>query len=72
MRTPIKKAIVVSGGAAAVVLTVEFGAADVSPAGSATTAPAHPSANVATPLPGAPASGLHIATLAGCIPGANC
>ncbi|WP_406815288.1 hypothetical protein [Mycobacterium sp. M23085] len=68
MRTPIKKTIAVAGGATAVVLTVEFGAANV----SQTLAPTYPSAHVATPQPGTPASGVHIGTLASCIPGANC
>lgn len=72
MRTPIKKAIAVCGGAAAVVLTVGFGAGSVSPTGSASTAATHPSPGITTTQPGAPAPGVHIATLAGCIVGANC
>lgn len=72
MRPPIKKAIAAFGGAAAVVLMVGFGAAGVSPTGSAPTAATPPSPAVTTAQPGTPASGVHIATLAGCIPGANC
>ncbi|WP_155764319.1 hypothetical protein [Mycobacterium colombiense] len=72
MRTPIKKAITVCGGAAAVVLTVGFGAVGVSPTGSASTAATHPSPGVTTTKPGTPAPGEHVAMLAGCIPGANC
>ncbi|WP_155765975.1 hypothetical protein [Mycobacterium colombiense] len=72
MRTPIKKAIAVFGGAAAVVLTVGSGVGGVSPTSSASTAATHPSPGVTTTRPGAPEPGVHIATLAGCIPGANC
>lgn len=72
MRTPIKKAIAMFGGAAAVVLTVGFGADGVSPTGNASTAAPHPSPSVTTTQPGTPGPGVHIATLASCIPGANC
>ncbi len=71
MRTPIKTAIAVSGGATAVVLAVGFGAAGVSQTGGASTT-TNPSSSVATIQPRTPAPGVHIATLAGCIPGANC
>ena len=72
MRTTISNALAVFGGAAAVGLTVGFGAAGVSPAGGASTPATHPLSGVATMQTGAPAPGVHIATLAGCIPGANC
>ncbi|WP_156623885.1 hypothetical protein [Mycobacterium sp. 852002-40037_SCH5390672] len=72
MRTPIKKAIAVFGGAAAVVVTVGFGAAGISPMGSASTPTTHPPSSVTTMQPGTAAPGVHLATLTGCIPGANC
>ncbi|CAM3161298.1 hypothetical protein MYCO108962_03140 [Mycobacterium colombiense] len=72
MRTPITKAIAAFGGAAAVVLAVGIGAGGVSPTGDAPSAATHPSPGVTTTQPGTPAPGVHIATLAGCIPGANC
>lgn len=72
MRAPIKKAITVFGGAAAVVLAVGFGAAGVSHSGSAPTATTHPPASVAMPQPGTTVPGVHIATLDACIVGANC
>lgn len=72
MRTPVKKAIAVFGGAAAVALAVGFGAVGISPTGSASTATTHQSPGVAASQPGAPPPGVHIATLAGCIPGGNC
>jgi hypothetical protein len=72
MGTPIKKAIAVFGGAAAVVLAVGFGAAGVSQTGSAATTTTHPPASIAMPQPGTTVPGLHVATLAACIVGANC
>ncbi|HEX5254147.1 MAG TPA: hypothetical protein VFW69_09795 [Mycobacterium sp.] len=72
MRTAIRKAMAVFGGAVAVVLTVEFGGTGVSPMGGASTPATHPSLGVATAQAGTPAPGVHLATLTGCIPGANC
>lgn len=72
MKTPITTAIAVFGGASAAVLTVGFGAAGVSPAGSTTAVTPHPSSSVATTQPGTAIPGAHLATLVGCIPGANC
>lgn len=72
MRTTIRNALAVFGGAAAVGLTVGFGVSDVSPTGGASTPATHSSSGVATMQTGAPAPGVHAATLTGCIPGANC
>lgn len=72
MRTPIKKAIAAFGTATAVGLAIGFGAAGVSPTASASTATARPSSSMAMTRPDAAAPGVHIATLAGCIVGANC
>jgi hypothetical protein len=72
MRILSKKAIAAFGGAAAVVLTGGFGVAGVSPADGASMATTHSPSSVTTTQPGTPAPGVHIATLVGCIPGANC
>ncbi|OBH45856.1 hypothetical protein [Mycobacterium mantenii] len=72
MRITIKKAIAAFGGAAAVVLAVGFGPAGVSPADNAPPATMHSSSSAAPIQPGPAAAGVHVATLVGCVPGANC
>ena len=68
----MKQAIATLGGAAAVLLTVGFGGAGVSPTITTPTAPTH-SSSVATPArPDAAHPGGQAETLAGCISGANC
>jgi hypothetical protein len=72
MRTPIKKAIAAFGGAAAVAMTAGFGVAGVSWTAGASTVTTPSSSNVTPAQPGAAVPGVHIATLSGCIVGANC
>jgi len=72
MRTPIKTAVAVFGGATAVVLAVGFGVGGVSPAGNASTATIHSSSAVTATQPDTVTPVVHVATLAGCITGANC
>ncbi|BBY37155.1 hypothetical protein MMAN_12890 [Mycobacterium mantenii] len=72
MRTTIKKAIAAFGGAAAAILAVGFGPAGVSPADNAPAATMHRSPGVAPTQPGPAPAGVHVATLVGCVPGANC
>lgn len=72
MGTTIRNTLAAFGGAAAVGLTVGFGGTGVSPTSSASTPAMHPSSGVATMPTGTPTPGVHVATLTGCIPGANC
>lgn len=72
MGTTIRNALTVFGGVAAVGLTVGCGGTGVSLTGSAPMPATRPSSGVATMQTGAPTPGAHIATLTGCIPGANC
>jgi hypothetical protein len=76
MKAQAKTTIATFGGAAALALTVGLGGVGVSPVGSGSTASTHPSTSVALARPDvvAPAgqAGVHPATLAGCIFGANC
>lgn len=72
MSSTIRNATAVFGVAAAVALTLGFGAVGVSPPGGASTPATHPSSGIATTQTSTPAPGVHIATLTGCIPGANC
>jgi hypothetical protein len=76
MRAQTKTTIARFGSAAALALTVGFGAVGVSPMGTQSTTTTHPSTSVAPAHPDvvAPAGhgGVHVATLTGCIPGANC
>lgn len=73
MKAQTKKAITGLGGAAALVLTVGVSAVGFGPAGSAATTQARPSSGVAaaSPAPITPGSGtgVHNATLSGCIIG---
>lgn len=76
MKAQAKTAIAVCGGAATLALTVGFGGIGVSPVGSSSTTTTHPSTSVAPAHPDAVApaghAGVHMGTLTGCIPGANC
>jgi hypothetical protein len=76
MNTPTKTMMAVLGGTAALAVTVGFGGLGASPVGDPSTPATHPSSSVAPALPdpASPASsgGVHIATLTGCISGANC
>ena len=75
MRSRTKKALVTLGGAAAVALTVGFGGLGTTPMGQGSTVTTHPSSSVAQhpqQAATAAANGVHVATLTGCIAGANC
>jgi hypothetical protein len=76
IRTRAKTAIAMFGGAAALALTVGVGTVGVGPVGTGSTAPTHPPTSVAPARPDVVAlaghAGVHTATLANCIPGANC
>lgn len=67
MKAQMRTAIALFGGMAAAALAVGFGALGGSPAGAAA---AH-SPSAITPAP-AVASGVHPATLAGCVSGLDC
>lgn len=75
MKAQTKTAIAMLGGVAALAV-IGFGGGGVSPAGGASTTPTHPSSAVSPIIPNAAApgghAGVHMATLTGCIPGANC
>ncbi len=64
--TGIKKTIAMVGGVAALAVAVGFGGVGLSPLGSTTTPTTHPTASV-VPAPAEVPSGVHIATLTGCI-----
>jgi hypothetical protein len=68
MKAPIKAAIAMFGGAAAVAVTVGFGGVGVGPSASAS-----PKAQ-SSPVAPAPAhhAGVHAAALTSCISGSNC
>jgi hypothetical protein len=72
MRTQIKKAIAVFGGAAVLAATVGFGGA--SPVATASTPTTHPSSSATAAHPDAtvPAGGVHFATLTACVSGLDC
>ncbi len=75
MKSRTKTAIGALGGAAAVALTVGFGGLGFAPMGDGSAVTTHPAPSVAQhPQQAAtPAgNGVHIATLTGCIAGANC
>ncbi|WP_156749467.1 hypothetical protein [Mycobacterium sp. E1747] len=67
MKAEMRTMVAVFGGMAAVALAVGFGGLDVSPTGAAATH--KPSAVTSAP---AVASGVHPATLAGCVSGLDC
>ncbi|WP_156737997.1 hypothetical protein [Mycobacterium scrofulaceum] len=67
MKAQMRTAVALFGGMAAVALAIGFGALGVSPAGAAAT---HSPSGI-TPAP-AVASGVHPATLAGCVSGLDC
>jgi hypothetical protein len=68
-----KKAVAMFGGAAALAFAVGFGGGvGVSSLGPATAATTHPAASVAPAAAQTPASGVHIATLTGCVSGLDC
>jgi hypothetical protein len=69
--TGAKKTMAMFGGAAALAFAVGFGGIEVSSLGNTTTPTTHPATSVA-PAPAKAASGVHIATLTGCIGGLNC
>ncbi len=75
MKVHTRSTIAIFGGAAALALTVGFGGLGVNPAGDASTT-THSSSSVAPARPGPAAPGggtsVHMATLTGCIAGANC
>ena len=72
MKVLTKRAIATLGGVSAIVLTVGFGGAGVSPTITTPTAPTH-SSSVATPArPDAAHPGVQAETLAGCVSGLNC
>ncbi len=74
MKTRTETAMALFGGAAAVALTIGVGGVGVGPMGGTSTT-AHPSSSVAPALPDAAtpgSTGIHLATLTGCIAGANC
>lgn len=72
MSTTIKNATAVFGGAVAVVFTLGFAPGGVSPTSGTSTPATHPSSGATSMQTRTPAPGVHIATLTGCIPGANC
>lgn len=72
MKTPIMRTIAVFGGAATVALTVGSGVSGVSPTATGATTATHSPSAVAPARPDPAGPGVHIATLVGCIPGANC
>lgn len=67
MKAPARATIAMVGGAAALAVTVGLGAAGVAPAGSAS-----PTTQSSVAPPPAHQSGIHAATLTGCIAGENC
>jgi hypothetical protein len=69
--TGAKKTIAKFGGAAALAFAVGFGGVGANPPGNTTTPTTHPAPSAA-PAPAKPASGVHTATLTGCIAGLDC
>jgi hypothetical protein len=74
MKAPTKTAIAMFSGTAALAMTVGFGGIGVSQVGASTTWTRPSSVTMARAGAAAPAShtGVHPATLTGCISGANC
>lgn len=74
MKTRTRTTIAMFAGAAAVALTAGFGGPGIGPVDDPSTMTVHPSQSAATNDPATPASNgsVHIATLTGCIAGANC
>jgi len=70
MHAPTKTAIAMLGGATALVVTVGAGGPGGSPVGDPSAPPTHRSSSVVAPQ--ADNGAAHIATLSGCVAGANC
>jgi hypothetical protein len=72
MKALPKTAVAMFGGAAALALVVGFGGIGAGPVGGASATTTHPSSSV-TPAPTHAANtGVHAATLTGCIAGLDC
>ena len=70
--TGTKKAPTMFGGAVALAIAVGFGGVGVSLLDNPTPTTTHPAASVAPADAQTPASGVHMATLTGCVSGLDC
>ena len=70
--TGTKKALAMFVGAAALAFAVGFGGVGVSSLDNTTAATTHPASSVAPAAAQTPASGVHVATLTGCVSGLDC
>jgi hypothetical protein len=72
MKALTKTAVAMFGGAAAFALVVGFGGVGAGPMGSASATTTHESSSVTPVRTNAANTGVHAATLTGCIAGLDC